>query len=414
MPDFTVVAIVAAYNEEDIVGQVVRALIAEGVQVYFIDNASTDRTVQEVEPHLGRGVIAIEQLSTGSGSGAAADSLFRWETILRRKEALGQTLAADWFIHHDADEFRESPWRAMTLRDAIHQVDAAGFNAIDFEVFNFPPTMAALPPEVDVREAFTRYEPPQEFDRLQIKCWKKTDQPVDLVASGGHDATFPDRRVFPIRFLLRHYPIRGQAHGERKILRDRRPRFAPEERARHWHVQYDDYTEGQSLVKESSHLIAYDPDAARLQLFLRNRTVEELERTLSRLQQHVESLEQQSTLLQRNIEELNDERDRLNAEIGQLHAQGAARQAQLEELHDERDRLKADAGQLRAEAAARQAQLEALEQQFNDQLTSARQTVHDLREELGRNEARVAELLESRSWRVTAPLRAAQRLLRGR
>jgi hypothetical protein len=403
MSDFTVIAIIAAYNEEDIVGQVLRALIAEGVQVYFIDNASTDRTVQEVEPHLGRGVIGIEQLSTGDASGAPGNSVFRWESILRRKEALGQTLAADWFIHHDADEFRESPWRGMTLRDSIRQVDVAGFNAIDFEVFNFPPTTAVLPPGADIRQAFTHYEPPHDYDRLQIKCWKKSAEPIDLVASGGHDARFTGRRVFPIRFLLRHYPIRGQEHGERKILRDRRPRFAPEERARHWHVQYDDFTDGQSLVKESGNLIAYDPEVARLHLFLRNRTVEELEGTVSRFQQHVESLEaelrtreQQSIALQRSIDELNDERERLKAAIDQLQTDAAGRQAQIEALQDSR------ASEQRATA------------ELNDRLTSTRQMVDELRGTLSRTEARVAELLASRSWRVTAPLRAAQRLLRGR
>jgi hypothetical protein len=47
--------------------------------------------------------------------------------------------------------------------------------------------------------------------------------------------------VYPFKFLLRHYPIRSQAHGERKVLVDRAPRWSPEERALGWHRQYEEH-----------------------------------------------------------------------------------------------------------------------------------------------------------------------------
>ena len=82
---FRVVALIAAFNEEDIVGQAVRALIEDGIDVYFLDNHSTDKTRAEVEPWLGRGVIAIE---TFPGEGRGDASRFQWGEILKRKEAL--------------------------------------------------------------------------------------------------------------------------------------------------------------------------------------------------------------------------------------------------------------------------------------------------------------------------------------
>jgi hypothetical protein len=42
---FDVVAIIAAYNEEDIIGQVVRALIAEGVSVHLNQQQFDSRMV---------------------------------------------------------------------------------------------------------------------------------------------------------------------------------------------------------------------------------------------------------------------------------------------------------------------------------------------------------------------------------
>jgi hypothetical protein len=177
--------------------------------------------------------------------------VFAWEKILRRKEELAIQLDADWFIHHDADEFRESPWKGETLQETFGRIDAAGYNAIDFEVFDFRPTTADPTRAKSIRTRMQYYEPARSFDRLQIKCWKKTDQPVVLTRSGGHNAEFEGRRIFPVRFLLRHYSIRGQAHGERKVFKERLAVYDPSERANGWHVQYDDLTEDASFCAGS-------------------------------------------------------------------------------------------------------------------------------------------------------------------
>ena len=63
--DFSVVAIIAAYNEADIIDQVVADLIAQGAQVYLIDDSSTDDTVAKVEPFVGRGVIGMKIFGNG-------------------------------------------------------------------------------------------------------------------------------------------------------------------------------------------------------------------------------------------------------------------------------------------------------------------------------------------------------------
>src|SRR5712691_12791263 len=99
--DFSVVAIIAAYNEADIIGQVVGDLIEQGVQVYLLDDGSTDGTAAAVEPYRGRGLLGVEQVAD---DGRPSEG-FEWERILRRKAQLAGELDADWFIHHDADEF---------------------------------------------------------------------------------------------------------------------------------------------------------------------------------------------------------------------------------------------------------------------------------------------------------------------
>jgi len=327
--DFSVVALVATYNEADVIGQVVGDLIAQGVQVYLLDDGSTDGTVAAVEAYRGRGLLGVERRD-GGGAG------FEWERILARKAELARELDADWFIHHDADEFRESPWPHLSLREAVRMVDSLGFTAIDWARLDFWPVHDGFRPGDDVRRAFTHWAPPAAYDRLQIRCWKRTEAPVDLVGSGGHEVRFPGRRVFPIRFLLRHYPIRGQAHGERKVFRERRPRFTEHERARGWHVQYDTVHEGTSFIVDPAGLTPYDAEAVKLALLERHRGL--------------------------------DEAEAAEAELEQMRRHAAATAAEVARL---REAVEADA-------------------------------------------RRLAELHASLSWRMTAPARAAGRLLRGR
>src|SRR5215510_12395119 len=102
---FSVVAIVAAYNEADIITAVVRDLIDHDISVYFLDDGSTDGTVRAVEQFEGRGVITIERLRS-PGDGASAD--FAWAQIRRRRDQLSFDLRGDCVLHDDADEVRDS------------------------------------------------------------------------------------------------------------------------------------------------------------------------------------------------------------------------------------------------------------------------------------------------------------------
>jgi hypothetical protein len=351
--ELSVVAIIAAYNEEDLIAQVVSDLIRQGVSVYLVDHHSTDRTVAEVAPYLGRGVLGIESFPPEGAGGGGESGSYCWTRLVGRKAELAHALDADWFIHHDADEFRESPWPGMNLREAIQRVDALGYNAIDFEVLNFWPTHDGFRKGDDVRRAFPAYEPGQPWDKVQIRCWKKQPAPVELAASGGHEARFPGRRVFPVRFILRHYPVRGQAHGERKVFRERLPRFDPAEREQGWHVQYAGLSEGHSFLRDPATLTVYDPVAVRLALALRHRGVEELEAALS--------------------ESGRDRADLTRA---------------LERSRHQVDALQRE-GELRAEA------------------------IEALRAELGAVRARLDDVLGSRSWRWTGPVRRLVRLVRG-
>jgi hypothetical protein len=256
-----VVAIIATYNEADVIDCVIQHLVENGIAVYVVDNISTDNTVDAVKSWLGRGVLGIESFST------RADTPFVWQEILDRKVKIAGELGAGWYIHHDADEMRYGPWPNLSLQESIAWVDRLGFNAIDFRLLNFPPVNDRFERGADVRADFRRYEEGAEHDRVQVKAWKAGEGRV--LAKGGHEVKFGGRKVFPIRFILCHYPIRGQAHGVRKVLGERKTRFTASERAQGWHVQYDGVLgDDHVFLRNPASLQPFDLERMRLEVQL--------------------------------------------------------------------------------------------------------------------------------------------------
>jgi hypothetical protein len=193
------------------------------------------------------------------------------------------------------------------------------------------------------------------------------------VSSGGHEASFPDRRICPLPFILRHYPIRGETHGRRKIDRERLPRFDSMELLRGWHVQYRGLAATRALTWDPAKLVEYDPVDIRRQLMLTPRPPDELERQrgdLRRLQQEIEETRQH--LARSQLETARA--------LETQHAQAARASEEIHRLCIESENVRLEAERIRAEAE--------------------RATRH------------VRELLASKSWKLTRPLRWAYRLMR--
>jgi hypothetical protein len=250
-------AILPAYNEADVIGAVLEDLIGQGCQVHVLDNLSSDGTAEIACDFVGRGVVDVEMF---------VSDRYTWAAMLRRVEEIALSHVGRWIVLANADEFRESPWPGLTLAEAIGRVDTLGYNAIDHDLFNFRPVDGGFIPGTDPRLHMRHYEPvdPSSPDAVQLKTWKQGCDRVDLASTGGHLILFPGRRVCPVKFTLRHYPIRGEAHGHKKVFEDRLPRFDPAERARGWHVQYDGYASGQArFLRDPATLQVWGDDHVR-------------------------------------------------------------------------------------------------------------------------------------------------------
>ncbi|MBZ9883163.1 glycosyltransferase family 2 protein [Mesorhizobium sp. CA10] len=221
-----IIALIAARNEELYIGRCLEHLRQNGIDFILIDNGSTDRTVEIAEAYIGRGLIRIVPVEY--------PGYYDWVGLLRIKERLAVDIDGDWFIHHDADEIMEPPVSNVRLADAIASVDAAGFNAINFDEFVFVPTDESSSFEgTDYVECMRYYYFFEPHPLRLIRCWKKTPH-IELAESGGHGANFEGRSLFPHNFVLRHYIVLSGAHARRKYSTQRI--YAEEEvRDRGWH-----------------------------------------------------------------------------------------------------------------------------------------------------------------------------------
>ena len=174
------------------------------------------------------------------------------------------------------------------------------------------------------------------------------------------------------------------------MFQERRNRFLVHERARGWHVQYDELQEGASFIRDPSTLTAYDPDALRLSLTLRHRGFEECRIARSRRFAGISSSAARHSLEAREeLRTCSVQAERLRAELEQRASEIAASHAELDARNAEITRVN-----------------QALEQRDAD-IERWRAAVDGLTR-------RLDELHRSLSWRWTAPARAVYRVLRGR
>jgi glycosyltransferase involved in cell wall biosynthesis len=247
---FRVVAFMPTFNEADIIRQQVRRLLAQGIEVHVIDNWSTDGTPEAIEDLVGNGVT-LQRFPESGGN-----RQYDWKGLLGSIEDAAAAALADWCVLHDADEVRQSPWRDVSLRDSLWKVQQAGANAVDFTRLDFRPVDDSFTPGADLAATLRYCEFTHEsLAPPQVKAWRAPGRRPQLAPTGGHDVAFEDRRIFPLNFVLRHYPVRSQRHGERKVFTDRQPRYTAEDIRAGWHYHYARIEPGHRFVRSANTLL---------------------------------------------------------------------------------------------------------------------------------------------------------------
>jgi glycosyltransferase involved in cell wall biosynthesis len=225
-----VIAVLATYNEERFIAGCLEHLFRQGVEVYLIDNCSTDATVAIAERYRGRGLIDIETFPR--------HGVYRWRGILERKEQIATVLDADWLMHVDADEIHLPPREERTLVQAFAEAERQGYNAVNFLEFTFIPTRETPDHEhARFQETMRFYYPfAPSFPHL-LRAWKRQSGPVELAWSGGHQVRFPGLRLSPVPFPMRHYLFLSVPHAIRKYVNRRYDPAALEAGWHGWRAQ---------------------------------------------------------------------------------------------------------------------------------------------------------------------------------
>ena len=245
-----VVALLAAFNESRFIGQSLEHLARQGVGSYLLDNDSTDDTRTIAQKHLGDGLIGIERIPRRG--------TFSLETQMRRKEELASDLESDWFIHADPDEVRLPPREGVTLKEALTEVDASGYNAVNFDEFTFLPTRQEPNHDHPFFEETMRWYYPYRTDSLnRLNAWKRQAERVDLVKSGGHRVKFPGLRPFPTPFRMRHYLFLSLEHAREMYVGKV---FDPDEVARGWHRPRPQLTSNDIRLPDEREMRVYEGD----------------------------------------------------------------------------------------------------------------------------------------------------------
>jgi|MudIll2142460700_1097286.scaffolds.fasta_scaffold22487_4 hypothetical protein len=230
-------ALMAVYNEADILQAMLRHYTRRGMWVYVLDNWSKDGSYEIAESEPG---VVVQRWPE------QPIETFEWGAMLDFFQAKLPEIPADWFSLCGADHYLDT-LDGREFMEVLVEADRLGYNALSFVHRAFDP------PD----DSFTVGDPVATFnghytDDPGWLCdtWKKLPGVTpDLRNAGGHDVTFPGRRVYPYKLLRRHYPIRSQAHGERKVFKERLPRWSAAERAIGWHVQYDGVEPGYRFVE---------------------------------------------------------------------------------------------------------------------------------------------------------------------
>jgi len=243
-----IVGMIPVYNELDIIEQIILHLIKEGIHLVILDS-STDGSFKKCSKYLGKGVLSIEKFPNKE---------FELQLILQKLYKLALKQNPDWILLNDADEFVESPYDGLTLKESIELEDHKGYNLIQFNNFEFWPTEKDQDSaEKDIRKRFKYYT---WNDDYRFRAWKVYPGTV-IHTTAGHYPKFPvdiDYKVSPNKFILRHYKFRSYEHGLKKVFDERLQRYSQKEFKKGWHIHYAKFGKDKKyFVIDSSKLSEY-------------------------------------------------------------------------------------------------------------------------------------------------------------
>lgn len=250
--DFKVLAIMHFYNEADILEMTLQYLLSQELNLYLVDNWSDDGSYEIArkfqEKHSDQ--VFLERYPKDGKK-----DYYDWYHQMERSEEISLKTNYNWYIHYDVDEMRISFWKNKNLRETIYYIDKLGYNVIENTVIDFKLTQSDSS-NIFMSDTYFDF---RHFREGQRKTWKKSNS-IDLKKEGGHIAKVENPKIFPLKILNRHYPLRSMSQAKKKVFLDRKPRFIKEKEELGWHVHYDHILKDEDILENKAELILWDDD----------------------------------------------------------------------------------------------------------------------------------------------------------
>jgi len=219
----------AVYNDEDVIQEVLEHNISQGMEFVLLDNGSTDKTYEICKEFLNQGVLNLIQYQSKN---------WDYPTILRMIYDMALVYSPDWVVYCDSDEVFESGINDLTLSGVISLAKNEGYNLIQFDRFDFHMTDDDMQESTSIKKRLPYYV--HNIDYL-YRAWEYFPG-IRVRDGGGHIPIFPEGhryKIYPSKCVIRHYPYRSKEQAERRLSsRISRTQDTPETKAGIKNIHY--------------------------------------------------------------------------------------------------------------------------------------------------------------------------------
>jgi len=202
-----IIAIIPTYNEADIIEEVIQHLLSQKLEIIVLDNFSNDGTFEICKKFSDQGLLKLSQFKSNTFD-ISLNTRILYDMAIRE--------GAEWVVLSAADEFLETGIQNRTLKDEIEKDASDGYNLIQFDRFDFFMTDNDGGSAKTIKEKLTYYSCQGEHVYRAWKCIPG----IDLESGGSHYPYFPEGsgyKIYPKKFVLRHYPFRNKIQAENKV-----------------------------------------------------------------------------------------------------------------------------------------------------------------------------------------------------
>ena len=213
--------VLLCYNDSDILGDSMEALLGNDHDLIVWDHGSDDGTAEILDTYEGR---LVERRFLPR-------SFDFYELYALMSEPLIRHWAPryDWISWPDQDEIIEGPTREASYLEFLTEVFHSPYNWIAFDNFNYWTTREDDPEVASPTARIRRYSLWPDCPR-RVRSWRAS---VTNVRKFNHNRLAG--RKYPRHFVLRHYPMRSREQMKRRLERDRADiRRGP----RNYHYEY--------------------------------------------------------------------------------------------------------------------------------------------------------------------------------